>query len=212
MEMKVFELLMTRLSHDLVGASGAISNGIELLDDENLDFLADTKKLLSDSSNVISSRLKFFRSTFGVSGEAVSVSNVRQLISDYISVSGAKPSPELEWNLQLAGAEDKLEAIWARLIQILCMLASDTIIKGGKIEVNVENGGALALVVAAVSPNLRVNEEVLNAVQDNGKDSFTLSPKSAPIMVAIEMVNDLNGRLSIKEFNQKVEYKVEFLE
>ena len=53
----VSELICTRISHDLIGNIGAVSNAVELLEEGDMDFLDDIKSILKTSSGVLSARL-----------------------------------------------------------------------------------------------------------------------------------------------------------
>ena len=61
----ICELVCTRISHDLIGNIGAVSNAVELLEEGDMDFLDDIKSILKTSSTVLSARQKFFRMAFG---------------------------------------------------------------------------------------------------------------------------------------------------
>ena len=74
-EMRILELLATRLCHELSGPVAAINNGIELLG-EDLEagsapgpaFLRDAVALVSDSARRARNRLQFYRFAYGFSG------------------------------------------------------------------------------------------------------------------------------------------------
>lgn len=63
-----FQLLYTRISHDLAGVAGAIYNGAELME-ESAENLQDVTPILMQSAENLIARLKFFRQTFGVPAE-----------------------------------------------------------------------------------------------------------------------------------------------
>jgi hypothetical protein len=73
-EMRILELLITRLCHELSGPVAAINNGIELLD-EDLEagtppgpgFVRDAVALVSDSAHRARNRLQFYRFAYGFS-------------------------------------------------------------------------------------------------------------------------------------------------
>jgi len=49
-DLRVLELLSARLCHDLIGPVSAISNGAELLADEEPEFVKDAIALVGDSA------------------------------------------------------------------------------------------------------------------------------------------------------------------
>jgi hypothetical protein len=61
MKKLVSETILTRLSHDIVGNIGAVSNAVELLEEGDLDFIDDIKSILKTSSQTLANRMKFFR-------------------------------------------------------------------------------------------------------------------------------------------------------
>lgn len=208
----ISEVLCTRFCHDLVGIVGAVSNGIELLADDNTDFLAETRQLLQDSSDVLAARLKFFRSTFGSGSGVVSVSDVISILKNYISVSGPKPAPELEWYLTEETEEEKIDSTWARFIQVLSMLAADCLMRGGRIVVDKlgsEHDGKVGFSVSAYGPNVRLNGEVENIINDSIGD-ISVSPKTVPVLVALRLAKNLNGNVSVSCSEEEVVFVAQF--
>ena len=65
----IASLLCSRLCHDLMSPVGALSNGIELLEDESDPGMRDKcLELLSESARATANKLKFFRLAFGAGG------------------------------------------------------------------------------------------------------------------------------------------------
>jgi histidine phosphotransferase ChpT len=67
-DLRVVELLAARLCHDLIGPISAIGNGVELLADEDPDFVRDAVALVGDSARKASRCLQFYRFAYGFSG------------------------------------------------------------------------------------------------------------------------------------------------
>jgi histidine phosphotransferase ChpT len=67
-DLRVVELLAARLCHDLIGPISAIGNGVELLADEDPEFVRDAVALVGDSARQASRILQFYRFAFGFSG------------------------------------------------------------------------------------------------------------------------------------------------
>ena len=66
--MRVVELLAARFCHDLIGPLSAIGNGVELLADEEPDFVREAVALVGDSARKANRQLQFYRFTYGYSG------------------------------------------------------------------------------------------------------------------------------------------------
>src|SRR5690242_18339954 len=69
-EMRVVELLNSRLCHELVSPVGAINNGVELLGEEDPDFVRDAIQLIGQSARKASQRLQFYRFAYGTNVSA----------------------------------------------------------------------------------------------------------------------------------------------
>src|SRR5580658_5829839 len=69
-ELRVLELLSARLCHELVSPVGAINNGVELLAEEDPDFVRDAIELIGQSARTASRRLQFYRFAYGTSASA----------------------------------------------------------------------------------------------------------------------------------------------
>jgi histidine phosphotransferase ChpT len=58
-------LLTARLCHELSGPIAAINNGVELLDDNDPNFVSEALTLVSDSARRARNRLQFYRFAYG---------------------------------------------------------------------------------------------------------------------------------------------------
>jgi histidine phosphotransferase ChpT len=70
-DLRVVELLAARLCHDLIGPISAIGNGVELLADEDPDFVKDAVALVGESAHKASRSLQFYRFAYGFSGSGL---------------------------------------------------------------------------------------------------------------------------------------------
>ena len=70
-DLRVVELLAARLCHDLIGPISAISNGAELLADEEPEFARDAVALVGDSAKKALRNLQFYRFAYAFGGGAL---------------------------------------------------------------------------------------------------------------------------------------------
>ena len=60
-DIRVLELLCSRICHDLIRPVTAINNGMELLEDDPGDMLDDIRDLLMNSASEGAGKLQYFR-------------------------------------------------------------------------------------------------------------------------------------------------------
>ncbi|MBE0532481.1 MAG: hypothetical protein IH626_16775, partial [Rhodospirillales bacterium] len=66
-DLRVAQLLCSRVCHDLIGPVGAVASGIELMGEDG-SMAEDAMALIVKSSAQASRRLAFFRTAFGLGG------------------------------------------------------------------------------------------------------------------------------------------------
>ena len=95
-EMRVLELLMARLCHELSAPIAAINNGVELLADEDPDFASpagtsfsrDAALLIGESARRAASRLQFYRFAYGFGRHsAIAGSAPHELVAGFFGAS-----------------------------------------------------------------------------------------------------------------------------
>jgi histidine phosphotransferase ChpT len=89
-DLRVLELIAARLCHDLIGPVSAISNGTELLADEEPEFIGEAVALVGDSARKASKRLQFYRFTYGFSGGGLAGPPPHQLAAEYFEDSATE--------------------------------------------------------------------------------------------------------------------------
>ncbi len=135
-DLRVAQLLSSRLCHDLAGASGAIHNGIELMSEEG-GADAAALSLIATSSAHLNNRLAFYRVAFGLSGGAnrmMSVAEARDL------ATGVIPSTRLELDWRTDALHGNGEGLSFPVDEIrlglgLVLIGADALPKGGTLRV-----------------------------------------------------------------------------
>jgi len=142
-EMRVVELLNARLCHELVSPVGAINNGVELLGEEDPDFVRDAIQLIGQSARKASQRLQFYRFAYGTNASASSAmpANGRELCLGLFEESKVR----CEW---LAGAAT-LPSDWQRLACNMLVLAGEALPRGGSVAVRPVRAGVSGIEVVA---------------------------------------------------------------
>lgn len=182
----VSELICTRISHDLIGNIGAVSNAVELLEEGDMDFLDDIKSILKTSSGVLSARLKFFRMAFGLSNANLeNLDQVKDITSVYLSTVGGKNSPTLDFNLS--------DSRYSREVMLAVMALSDLLVKGGSIVVSSQGGK----IYISVEKEARLAEEKVNQSLSVLKGAAQeVGAQDAPILYLLEVCRAKGIKLS----------------
>lgn len=150
------EVIATRLSHDLIGNIGAVSNGVELLNEGDEQDFDDVKNILNFSSSVLNKRLKFFRLCFGLSNASVkSLNELKEICENYLTTIG---NPNFLINLELDISTPKIY----KFVMPSVMMMADILIKGGKIAVK-ETSTHLEI---KVSSDANLNISKLKGISD----------------------------------------------
>lgn len=142
----VLELAISRVCHDVVSPVGAISNGVELVEELGLDAGGEALDLISKSAEQANRRLKIFRLCYGAAGsnEKADIRQVRSAIMDYFQGTRAV----VEWPENDSLLETDLPKGFQKCVMNLILLAGEMVTKGGVIKVQkVVDSSDLAAIV-----------------------------------------------------------------
>jgi histidine phosphotransferase ChpT len=146
-------LLCSRVCHDLISPTGAIVNGLEVLeeskDEETRTFALD---LIKKSANQASARLQFCRIAFGAAGSAgaqVDLGDAEKVARGFLGDDKLK----LTWNLpRLLMAKNRV-----KLLLNLLLISTQAIPRGGLLAVDpMGEGEAMGFKLTATGLNARV--------------------------------------------------------
>jgi histidine phosphotransferase ChpT len=150
-------LLCSRVCHDLISPSGAIVNGLEVLeestDEETKSFALD---LIKKSARTASARLQFCRIAFGAAGSAsaqIDLGDAENVARGFIEDDKIK----LSWNLSSA----LLPKNRVKLLLNMLLVAAHSIPRGGIVAV--EGDGppdAMTFKISARGLNARIPQAV----------------------------------------------------
>ncbi len=156
-DMRVAELLASRLCHDLVGPIGAVNNGMELLEDEDLGMSDDAIQLSASSARQAASILQFYRLAYGMSGGRIGadLGDLRELATGFLASS----KTALDWTMARQPAGEMPEGL-GKLLLNLIVLGEECLPRGGTLGVSLAEGLAgLEAAVIASGTGARLREE-----------------------------------------------------
>jgi len=171
-------LLCSRVCHDLISPTGAIVNGLEVLEEKDSD--EETKTfaldLIKRSARTASARLQFCRLAFGAAGSAsaqVDLGDARAMAQAFIEDDKTK----LVWNLPRV----LLPKNRVKLLLNLLIIAGQAIPRGGTLAVDpVGAGGNMGFRITASGTHARIPQllpGLLDGMPENGTvDAQAIQP------------------------------------
>jgi histidine phosphotransferase ChpT len=163
-DIRVAELLASRLCHDLVGPIGAVNNGIELMQDETFGMADDALILAAKSADQASNLLQFFRLAYGMAGhrQGGDFGPIRELVTGYLNHSKS----ELDWTPD--PVPDGVPDGTAKLLLNLVALAAEALPRGGTVGISMQRGSAgFEVEVKAVGADAGLRQEAEAALSDD---------------------------------------------
>lgn len=136
LDLRVTELLCSKLCHDLVSPVGAVANGMELVAELGGAMDDEIARMIGDSAALASVRLRFFRAAYGLSGgqDTNSPEELKSLAESRAKAEGYR----LDWHVEptrLAGSGKP-----GKLALNLQLLAEEALMRGGVIRLRSEAG------------------------------------------------------------------------
>lgn len=171
---------------------GALSNGLELLaDEQDPEMRRRCFELLEQSARISADKLKFFRLAYGAAGgfgDAVAVEEPRSLIAALVA---ANERLTLDW----AVAEDALPKPAVKVLLNLTAIALDALIRGGTLAVAAEKrDGATEIAVRATGQRVAFDANIGKAL-DGSLAQHELTGKTAPAHMIRLLTEELGGGL-----------------
>lgn len=161
LDLRVVELLCSRLCHDLISPVSAANNGIELLTEFGESLEAEAIDLIAESARTAAVRLEFFRAAYGLPGGAddLPLELAQRLATGIVESNGNA----LDWSDE-AGADGGAPDGVARLLLNMVLLAGEALSRGGRIDIRLAQPPASPLTVTAVGEGAALPSESLSAL------------------------------------------------
>ncbi|MEO1488726.1 MAG: histidine phosphotransferase family protein [Pseudomonadota bacterium] len=185
-------LLCSRLCHDMLSPVGAISNGLELLaDEQDPEMRANCLDLLEQSARISTDKLKFFRLAFGAAGgfgDAVPVEEAQEVVSALaLDAKGVR----LNWAIH----QPSLPKPAVKVLLNLSQIALDALVRGGTLDIGAElRDGNFEMVARATGPRIAFDETIGQALQSEIAP-HEITSRTAPAHMIALLAEELGGGL-----------------
>lgn len=207
-QLRMAELLCTRLCHDLTGPIGAVNNGAEFLSEEGFNMQNQAVELIVSSAFSAVTRLQFYRMAYGNvkdHGEA-NLSEKQKIATDFFTDGKIT----LDWpdsHTDAAGVSISLKM--SRLIFNLLIIASSVLIRGGNISVRLEQDTQMQKIIGVTAKGAGLKwdaeaEKILSAAASAGE----LSPKNVQLYLTKRFADDLRATIEWNVGAEEITLKV----
>jgi histidine phosphotransferase ChpT len=148
---RVLELLASKICHDLISPVGAVSNGVEILEEMGADAGEEVTGLIAYSANQAASKLKAMRLAYGLGGADTSIlpKDVHAAFGNYL---GSDSRIKQDWSPEKISTPVNGAP---KLLMCALILAAETLPKGGKITVEQETPSTILISAAGENAHFR---------------------------------------------------------
>jgi histidine phosphotransferase ChpT len=134
-DIRITQLLCSRLCHDLISPAGAVNTGLELLGEDaaspGVEMDARALAMTRESAARLTQRLTFYRVAFGLGGgDGVSaLADARTLAADFL----AKGKVIIDWPEDGQDMMDQVSPLAVKLLLNLVLLGAEALPRGGSL-------------------------------------------------------------------------------
>lgn len=186
-DLRILELLASRLCHDLVSPVSAVGNGLELLEESGAGLDDDALALCLDSQRRAAALLQAFRMAFGAGQASEQLDDARRFATDILNKSKVR----LDWSGDGAPAQPPQGA--ARLLLNMVMIAAEWLPRGGFARIRFAPN---AIEVTAEGQDPKPIEELAAALQPDCP-AVALTPRTVQAFFAARLAERIGGRLAV---------------
>jgi histidine phosphotransferase ChpT len=184
--------LCSRLCHDLLSPVGALSNGLELMaDEQDPEMRQRCMELLEQSARTSANKLKFFRLAYGAAGgfgERIDMTEPKAVIE---ALAADARRVELNWAL----AVDSLPKPAVKVLLNLAQMGLEALVRGGSLDIGAERrDGASEIVVRASGPKVAFDDSIGKALEGSLPPEG-LSGRTAPAHMLALLADSCEGEL-----------------
>lgn len=194
-------LLSSRLCHDLINPVGALSSGLDVLDDPEMDGAmreAAFDLIRSGSAKAIA-LLTYARLAYGAAGgfgAQIALEDAQKALEDLYATT----KPELVWNIGLGMAAKEN----VKVLMILAYAAADCVPRGGTVTID---GSIDAFTIKATGKKVLLQDTLVAALAGS---PIELTPKLTPAYIAAGIVASTGGSMSAELADDVVTFQASF--
>lgn len=209
-DLKLAEMLASRLCHDLVNPLGAVANGVELLAEFCDTMQKDALDLVAASADRAMKRVQFFRFAYGFAGhdEGRSVEELRSIVEGFL----ADGKIDLDWRARADEASGALPRSGLKLLAATVALGAEALPRGGTLAVSLDAPVDAAVEAAGVGARLEPASAAMMATLAQGgvPELSALDAKTVGAAYAGRLAGEIGARIVVETGPDRVGLALRF--
>lgn len=203
------QYISAKICHDLSGALGALSNGVEFVGSTDPNVQKKAIELIHISSTQAVDTLKLFRQIYGVAkydGEA----DLGQ-IKEFCQMMLKDKSINLEFLIPNSlPTERALDVNTGKLMLAMIYLAKTGLIHGGNMVISIHHhGDHNSIHIVVQGKDMKVKSDCHNVILGKAKDN-EISSMNIDSYYIMRLREDIKSEVTINEGPDRVEYIIEY--
>ena len=192
-------LISSRVCHDLINPVGALSSGLQVLDDPSMEGSmreAAMDLIRAGAQKAIALLSYAGDGAAGGFGAQISLEDAQKALAALFEITKA----DLDWKIGtgLAAKEN------VKVLMVLAYAAADCVPRGGVVSIT---GSIDDFTVTATGKKVLLNDDLVRAL---GGDAGELTPKHTPALIASQLVAAAGGRLTADRTEEAVTFRAIF--
>jgi len=175
-------LVASRVCHDIISPVGAITNGLEVLDEEGSEDMRDfAMDLIRKSARQASAKLQFARLAFGAAGSAgaeIDLGDAQAVATGFME----NEKSDLTWDVP----RHLMPKNFVKLLLNLILIANQCVPRGGEIKVTMEgepSAPVFTLTAQGLNPRIPLGmKEILSGEEPERVDAHSVQPIYAVLL------------------------------
>ncbi|MBT7942230.1 MAG: hypothetical protein HN719_02625 [Alphaproteobacteria bacterium] len=195
-DLKIAQLLSSRLCHDLVGPIGAVNTGLELMEEDSDDDGA-ALGLMARSAAEATRRLAFYRNAFGMGagggGGKGALDEARILADGFLETTKVT----LDWPELIPDALGPVPPGGVKVVLNMILIASESLPRGGVVGLSlVQLDEGLGVGLTASGEGAALREDLVHALaEDAGLAEDVVTARNVHAYLAQCLARELGGKI-----------------
>ncbi|NCT40985.1 MAG: hypothetical protein GW778_04915 [Alphaproteobacteria bacterium] len=180
-DLRILEILTSKVCHDLISPIGAVNNGVEFMQEMSADDAGDAIDLIAFSAQQAAAKLTAYRMAYGSGGadNSIKPEDVYNIIQDIV---GAEDKITQDWDkdVPIGLNEETFERPYGFGKILICslLLAMDCLPKGGVLSVTNEGDKDFTVIATGTNADFRggTQEALTHAISSDALEAKNVHP------------------------------------